>query len=135
MGAPDDSTPPKKSDTETRLRPPASSFFNNNNTQSLKYVSPKEKKRETNLLNIINNQKPPRSWDLLKIATHNINGLNKEREKLLHLVAWAKEQRIPIIRLAETNINSKVGNIYNNNDLKEWCFFGIWSEKANKIKG
>ena len=58
----------------------------------------------------------------------NINGLNKGKDKLLNLVTWTKENHLPIIGLSETNINNKLSNIYNNNDLKEWDFSNIWSK-------
>ena len=53
------------------------------------------------------------------ITTHNINGLKNDKSKLLNLATWGKANRIPIIGLSETNIDKKLGGMYNTNDLQK----------------
>ncbi|CAG8780987.1 12500_t:CDS:2, partial [Gigaspora margarita] len=70
-------------------------------------ISQKESKHLAyNNHNNINNT-PGYQDSTFKIVCHNLNSLKQNNQKLWTLMEWAKEDRINILGLAETNINSK----------------------------
>jgi len=68
----------------------------------------------------------------LKICSHNINGLKGSRTKFLNFLDWANNQQMDIISISETNLTAKE---YNFLIPEESDYSGIWTGKADKIKG
>src|SRR4051812_2461534 len=85
--------------------------------------------------NISNNIKKNREWDILEIATHNINGIRGDRLKLLNLLKWEKKEKIKIMGISDTNIDSKQGIHINKNKIEHLGYKGYWSSRANKTSG
>ena len=69
----------------------------------------------------------------LKIATHNINGIKGNSIKLEALLEWAKQEKIDIIGINETNTTERQ-NRFRMSRQEE--YLGIWSDaEENKKKG
>ena len=68
----------------------------------------------------------------LNLATYNINGLKSNNQKVKALYAWALDNNIDILGLAETNITAKEGNFL----TKSWNEYkNFWvSADPNKKK-
>ena len=73
-----------------------------------------------------------RIWDQLFIATHNINGLKQNRNKLHHFAEWSNDRNINIIGLSETNLDKKDCRFILPDDS---TFEGFWSPRDRKVKG
>lgn len=69
----------------------------------------------------------------LNIATHNINGLKTNNQKIETLREWMTDNRLDIVGLAETNISEREGRFLTQN-IKNYKSF--WSNAdLNKKKG
>jgi exonuclease III/ribonuclease HI len=69
----------------------------------------------------------------LKIATHNINGIKGNMDKLEMLLEWASKESIDLIGINETNTTERQNNFSLN---KQEDFLGIWTDaEENKKKG
>ena len=82
-----------------------------------------------NNINSINRDNPRRKSEL-NIATHNINGIKSNIQKIDSLYEWAIDNSIDILGVAETNISSKEGMWITREHTK---FRSFWSS-SNKDK-
>ena len=69
----------------------------------------------------------------LRLATHNINGLKANGQKIEQLQDWIVDNEIDILGLAETNISGKEG-FFLTKDIENYTSF--WTNaRVEKKKG
>ena len=69
----------------------------------------------------------------LNVATHNINGLKTNSQKIEQLHDWLLDNKVDVLGLAETNISSKEGFFLTKNMENYKSFWA--NAKAEKKKG
>ena len=73
------------------------------------------------------------NFQTLKVATHNINGIKGNTTKLELLAKWAKEERIDILGINESNIDERQGKFCL---AKSSEYISFWtSAEEGKLKG
>jgi len=69
----------------------------------------------------------------LNLATHNINGLKSNNQKMKALYTWALDNNIDIVRLAEMNITAREENFLTKDCIEYKSFWT--SANSSKKKG
>src|SRR5437868_5490897 len=72
-------------------------------------------------------------YQILNIATHNINGIKGNAIKVEILLEWARQEKIDIIGINETNMTERQNKFSMNRQVD---YVGIWADaEENKKKG